>query len=323
MRPRLFQAVRSAVGASLRVVIFSVLVLGAMVPLGSYAQIQTPIRNFRAKSPLHLFRKRAAKPQGLSPEQVKAAYHLPDTGGQGTIAIIDAYAAPTIEADLNGFSAQFGLALCTVKNGCLEKHPMGKISKNIQASMETTLDVEWAHAIAPQAKILLVQAKSLTGPDLLQAIDYASSRTDVVAVSMSWGGPEFADEISLDEHFLNSSAVFFASSGDQGSGVNWPAVSPYVVAVGGTTLNMSTDGSVVSETAWSGSGGGVSTFESQPAYQQSFRIPRSQGMRAVPDVSFNADPVSGFSIYWSSGSRSHGWYVVGSMDDRSPVAAFT
>ena len=102
---------------------------------------------------------------------------------------------------------------------------------------------------------------------------------------------------SYDSHFTSSyDAVFFASSGDNGSfqEVNWPACSPNVVAVGGTTLNLNTDGTVISETAWSGSGGGVSAYEPQPDFQTSFGL--SYSKRAVPDVSYDGEP-AGVAVY--------------------------
>ena len=189
-----------------------------------------------------------------------------------------------------------------------------KTSENSGWTRETSLDVEWAHAIAPNAKILLVAAKTPSGANLLKAVDYADSRADVVAISMSWGGAEFSEEKSLDSHFVSKSgAIFFASSGDDGWGASWPASSPNVVAVGGTSLFLKTDGSLSKETAWSGSGGGVSAYENQPDFQKSYSIPKSNGMRAIPDVAYAADPQTGFSIYIKGK-----WYVVGGTSDAAP-----
>ena len=144
----------------------------------------------------------------------------------------------------------------------------------------------------------MIEAKTPSGANLLNAIDYAASRADVIAVSMSWGGEETAEEKSLDSHFISKSgAVFFASSGDNGWGASWPAASPNVVSVGGTSLSFKSNGSLNKETAWSGSGGGVSAYETQPDYQKNYSIPKANGMRAIPDVSYNADPQSGFSTY--------------------------
>ncbi len=140
-------------------------------------------------------------------------------------------------------------------------------SDNSGWDTETSLDIEWAHAIAPSAKILLVEAKTQSGANLLAAVDYATSRSDVVAISMSWGGAEFPEETSLDSHFVSKyGAVFFASSGDNGAGASWPASSPDVIGVGGTSLMTRPDGSFAKETAWAGSGGGVSAYEKEPTF---------------------------------------------------------
>ncbi len=273
---------------------------------------------FRGRPPIHKLGSAGNFPAGLSPDQVKRAYNLPSDGGHGTVAIVGAYDDKYIEKDLAVFDLQFNLPGCTTDNGCLEKHIMGKARYNSGWAMETALDVEWAHAIAPQAKILLVEAKTPSGKNLLDAIDYACERKGVVAISMSWGGAEFPDELALDNHFKdNSKITFFASSGDNGAGVSWPAVSPYVVAVGGTRLDFSNAGKIKSETAWTGSGGGVSAYEKQPDYQANYAISKSGGFRAIPDVSYNADPHSGFSIYHSTGSK-NGWYVVGGTSAGAP-----
>jgi subtilase family serine protease len=191
-------------------------------------------------------------------------------------------------------------------------------------AMEISLDVEWAHAIAPGAKILLVEAKTPSGANLLSAIDYAAARKDVVAVSMSWGGAEFSDELSYDSHFVSktsSSIAFFASSGDDGTGASWPASSPGVIGVGGTSLQVSSSGAFVAETAWSGSGGGVSAYEKEPAYQTAYKISKANGMRAIPDVSYDADPASGYPVYLTTGSGSKAkgsWNTVGGTSAGAP-----
>ncbi len=291
------------------------------LPLPSLAS--SKITDFKARPPVHVLGAPAAFPKGLSPDQVKGVYHLPKTGGHGTIAIIVAYDDPTIENDLNVFSRAFNLPTCTYQNNCLEKHPMGEnLSSNKNWSLETSLDVEWAHAIAPRAKILLIESKTSGGNNLLGAIDYARSRRDVVAVSMSWGGAEFPSEVNLDSQFQSSSgATFFASSGDNGAGVSWPSVSSNVVSVGGTSLGFSLNGNFLKEMAWSGSGGGVSKYEKEPTYQLSYNIPRSNSMRSIPDVSYNADPASGFSVYRSvphSLQSTKNWYVIGGTSAGAP-----
>ena len=115
-------------------------------------------------------------PSGVAPSVIKKIYNLPASGGAGTVAIIDAYDDATIENDLGVFDAAYGLPACTAKNKCFEKHLMATSTKtNSGWALETSLDVEWAHAIAPQAKILLIEAKTESGANLLGAIDYAAS----------------------------------------------------------------------------------------------------------------------------------------------------
>jgi subtilase family serine protease len=250
-----------------------------------------------------------ASPSGYSPSQIKTAYGLPSTGGEGTtIAIIDAYNTPSLTGDLATFSNQFNLPQAN-----LVVHKMStNLATNTGWGIETCLDVEWAHAIAPYATILLVEAKSAASNDLIPAIQYATSQSGVVAVSMSWGTAEFQSESSYDSLFTSShGAVFFASSGDTGSGVNWPACSSNVVAVGGTTLTLSADETVLSETAWSNSSGGISTYEPAPSYQTSYGLNYSG--RAVPDVSYDANPSTGVSVCYNSN-----WYVCGGTSVGAP-----
>ena len=297
------------------------LIFGSVI---SIAEASYHFGNFKAQPPIHVLNAPTGRPTGLTPDIIKSAYNLPHVGGSGVIAIIGAYQDPTLEHDLGIFSTQFNLPECTVKNGCLTLHPMSALmGKDEGWSMETSLDVEWAHAIAPNAKILLVEAKTPSGANLLAALDHAVKQPDVVAVSMSWGGAEFPEEINLDSHFISGSGVknvtFFASAGDSGTGASWPASSPNVVSVGGTRLTFSPSGSMVSEKAWDGSGGGVSAYETEPQYQIAYNIKKAGGMRAIPDVSYNADPISGVSIYYSGKkSKKNGWYVVGGTSAGAP-----
>ncbi len=271
--------------------------------------------DYKGRPPIHIFGSSTKSPTGLSPTQIKSAYNLPATGGHGTIVIVGAYDDTSIEADLAAFSKQFSLPACTSASGCFTKHKMSsKIGTDNGWAMETTLDVEWAHAIAPDAKILLVEATTPSGTNLIDAVDYAAKQPDASAISMSWGGAEFAEETTLDSHFISKSgAPFFASSGDNGAGASWPASSPNVIGVGGTSVTLDKKGSLTKETAWSGSGGGVSAYEKQPAFQKNYSIPKAGGMRAIPDVSYDADPTSGFSIV-----RGGSWYKVGGTSAGAP-----
>ncbi len=248
-----------------------------------------------------------------TPIDIQTAYKLPSTGGSGTIAIVDAYNDPRIASDLTTFSAQWGLA-----SPNFEIHPMSSyVPSNYQWGMEISLDVEWAHAIAPNAKILLVEANSAQTNDLLSAVSYAANRPDVVAVSMSWGANEFSGEQNYDSYFTsNYGAVFYASSGDTGGLVTWPSSSVNVVSVGGTTLTQTSSG--YNEMAWSGSGGGISAYEPMPSYQKNAGLDSqlSTTNRATPDVSYNADSNTGFLVLDTY--VYNGWYAVGGTSAGAP-----
>ncbi len=249
-----------------------------------------------------------------TPTEIRQAYGFSNisTNGAGqTIAIVDAYDDPNILSDLKAFDLKYGLPDPVFQkvnqNGSQTQLP----SANSGWGMEIALDVEWAHAMAPAAKILLVEASSSSLNSLLTAVDYASSVSKVV--SMSWGAGEFSSETTYDSHFspqLHPGVTFIASSGDTGGMTNWPAVSPYVLSVGGTSLTIVSSASGVysygSETSWSGSGGGYSRYETEPSWQYAVQ---TSGRRSTPDVSFDANPNTGFAVYDTYGYR--GWYVIG------------
>lgn len=173
--------------------------------LADSAQAAYHFSDFKGRPPIHVLGSASKTPKGMTPSQIKKAYNLPSTGGRGSIVIVGAYDDATAEADLNTFSKQFGLPACTTTNNCFEKHPMStKMSANSDWAMETSLDIEWAHAVAPTAKIVLVEATTPSGANLLKAVDYAASRTDAAAISMSWGGAEFPKRhLSTRISFLN------------------------------------------------------------------------------------------------------------------------
>lgn len=253
-------------------------------------------------------------PTGCTPAQIRHAYgfdKITNNGAGQTIAIIDAYGSPTLANDLKIFSTTFGLQQATLA----VYYPQGKPASNSGWALETTLDAEWAHAIAPGARIVVVVAKSASISNLLGAVDYAVKTLGVKQVSMSWGAAEFSSETRYDSHFNKAGVSFFASSGDSGAGVIWPAASPYVVGVGGTTLQLDSAGNVVTETGWSGSGGGVSAYYTKPVWQSNFSA--SAG-RAVPDVSYDADPATGFPVYISNYNNTTGWIQVGGTSAGAP-----
>jgi subtilase family serine protease len=237
------------------------------------------------------------------------------------IGIVDAYDDPNAEADLAVFDTQFGLPACTSSNGCFRKvYSNGKKpAANANWSVEIALDVEWAHAIAPRATILLVETPTNSLSNLLAGVDTAV-RNGASAVSMSWTVGEFSGENSYDNHFVASGVTFLAASGDNGTGAAYPAASPDVVGVGGTSLHLDASGNYQSETAWSGSGGGLSRIEREPLFQAQFAIPNDpRGYRGAPDVSYNGDPSTGVAIYDSVGISGYaGWFQVGGTSAGSP-----
>ena len=195
--------------------------------------------------------------------------------------------------------------------------------------MEEALDVEWAHAMAPGAKIDLIEANSASS-NLYTAVSAAASLPGVSVVTMSWGGPESPSETGSNSYFTtpanHQGVTFLAAAGDSSYGL-YPAFSPNVIAVGGTTLTLNSTNGIQSETAWStgsdswapgdGTGGGTSSFEPEPAYQDGFQ---STGHRTIPDVAFDADPATGVAVY-DSYLNSPAWVEVGGTSLASPSFA--
>jgi kumamolisin len=246
------------------------------------------------------------------------------TGGFGAIALVDAFHYPTALTDLQTFSTQFGLKApnLTVVFAAGTK-PVQDPTGGWE--LEAALDLEWAHAMAPDARLFLVEARSNSFSDLLAAERVAGNLVASAGggeVSNSWGSAEFSGETSFDSNFTTAGVVYFASSGDQ-PGVEYPAASPNVVAAGGTTTarNPST-ANFLSERAWDLAGSGLSAFESRPIYQdviQSIVGTR----RGVPDLSFDSNPVTGAWVFDSTpvqGAGS-GWFIVGGTSLASPALA--
>jgi len=266
----------------------------------------------------------SSSPAGYGPAQFQTAYNLPSsTAGSGqTIAIVDAYDDPNIESDLAVYSSTYGLPSCTTANGCFKKvdqrggtkYP----KKNAGWSLEIALDVEIAHAVCPNCKILLVEADSNSFANLLAAEDYAKAHANVV--SNSWGGSEFTSQTSssYDGHFDAPGVPITVSSGDSGYGVEYPASSRYVTAVGGTTLTLNSDSTRKTETVWSGAGSGCSAYEAKPSWQSDTGCIR----RTVADVAADADPNTGAAVYDSVRYQGRsGWFQVGGTSLSSPIVA--
>lgn len=259
-------------------------------------------------------------PTGYGPAQFAAAYGI--TGSStATIAIVDAYDDPNAESDLNVYSNYYGLPSCTTANGCFKKidqrggtrYPRG----NAGWALEISLDLQAAHAACPTCKLLLVEADSNSFANLMAAEDRAAAMPGVAAISNSWGGSEFSSETTYDSHFNHPGIATTVSSGDSGYGAEYPAASQYVTAVGGTTLAMS-GATYTGETAWSGAGSGCSAYESKPVWQTDSGCAR----RSIADVSADADPATGASVYDSvvyQGQK--GWFKVGGTSLAAPLVA--
>jgi hypothetical protein len=294
-------------------------------PPAGYARCHELVVTDRGGNPLA-----STSPTGLGPATIKSVYGFPtsSTAGAGkTIAIVDAYDDPNAESDLNVFSSQYGLPACTTANGCFTKvNQTGGTSyphTDSNWALEISLDVQWAHAIAPGAKILLVEARRSSLSDLFAAEDYAKTHADYV--SNSWGASEFSGENLYDTYFSQPGVSIFASSGDTGQPAEYPSASPSVISVGGTTLHFDSSGLFTSETGWSSGGGGCSAYETATSVQASFSgygQAGCSGMRATPDVSLDADPNSGVSVYDSTPYNGQsGWWTVGGTSASSPMWA--
>ena len=262
-------------------------------------------------------------------------------GGWGAIALVDAYDNPNAAADLATFSANFGLPAANFTKVCANGNgSCGSCPGNVGWGLEENLDVQWAHAMAPKAKIYLVEACSNSYTDLLYAEYVAGGLVNAAGggdISNSWGSGEFSTESSDDNYFYRyywKNISYFASAGDSGLGAQYPSSSPWVVSAGGTTVNRNANQGFMNESCWSGSGGGTSTYEiwqSPPdilngmgpwsgyQYELFGGYPYNPGNRATPDFSFDADPASGVYVYDSYGYG--GWVVVGGTSVSSPSLA--
>ncbi len=239
------------------------------------------------------------------------------TGGSKAIAVVDAYDDPHAASDLVFFSNQFGLPAATFS----VVYASGtKPAGDLGWELEESLDIEWAHAMAPSAKIYLVEAASNSFTDLLTAVQKANTLVAAAGggeVTMSWGGSEVAGETSYDSYFTTSGIVYFASAGDT-PGTSYPSTSPNVVSAGGTTLRRNpATGAFKTESAWTDGGGGLSAFEAIPSYQSVISTIVG-GARGVPDLSADADPNTGVWVY---DSGTGGWWVVGGTSVSSPILA--
>ena len=258
-------------------------------------------------------------PSGYGPADLRAAYKLSTTGGAGrTIAIVDAYDDPNAESDLAVYRSQFGMSPCTTANGCFRKvNQTGGTSyprANQGWAEEISLDLDMASAICPNCHILLVEATTNAFSNLSASVDEAA-KLGAFAISNSYGGGEYSSEVSDQSHYNHAGIAITASSGDGGYGVEFPAASQYVTAVGGTSLKR--DGSTrgFTETVWSGAGSGCSAYITKPSWQHDTGCAR----RTVADVSAVADPNTGVAVYDTYRLHPGGWLVFGGTSVAAPI----
>ncbi len=291
-----------------------------------------------------------------TPGQIRAAYGLPPLptsytgltaeqraalGAGQTIYIVDAFHNPNAHADLQAFSTQFGLPGCTqVTVGASASLPLpaagqgcefvpiyvkqgGERSDTPPAydegwAGEIALDLQWAHAIAPLARLVLVSAED----DMLLSLADAVFLTQFMgpgAVSMSFGAQENVWAPFLEASFQGAGMSYFAATGDWGAQALWPSVSPNVVGVGGTSLQWSA-GSTRTETAWASTGGASSLYFDKPSYQNGLVLPGQTALakRTVADVALNADPQTGHYVRFTPKDGATGWYSFGGTSASTP-----
>ncbi|WP_052440777.1 S53 family peptidase [Streptacidiphilus anmyonensis] len=259
--------------------------------------------------------------KGYTPQQLQARLGLTGDGTGQTIAIVDAYDYPNAAADLNHFAAHFDLPqTCgSVPAGtdCFDFRQVyaggSQPAANASWEEEEALDIEWAHSIAPHAKIVLVEAADASAAGLYAAVDRAASLHPAV-VSNSWGMPEFSEESFYDDHCKLADSVCTQSTGDDGYPAGYSSTNPYALAIGGTSLQLDANGNTLGETAWRSTGGGLSYFEKRPAYQDGVQ---NSKYRATPDVSFVADPNTGVAVYTTALGRAL-WLEVGGTSLSAP-----
>ena len=297
--------------------------------------------NYRILSPF------AASPVGFTPAQITQAYGINnilfgsirgDGTGQ-TVAVVAAYHTPTALNDLVQFSTQFGLPDPTnlftqvSQTGSTTNFPpvdpAGPGAPNGNWAGEALLDIQWVHAVAPGARILLVEADSPSSTDLSTAVSFAKAQPGVSVVNMSYGGAESSQDLLENNVYTtptgHNGVTFVAATGDSGAPGGYPAFSPNVLAVGGTTLTLNAQNAIQTEVGWSrtspnsGSGGGISQFQSQPSYQTGI-VTQSPTFRTIPDVALNADPATGVAVFDTyNNPPSSPWSQVGGTSFSSPA----
>jgi subtilase family serine protease len=250
---------------------------------------------------------------------------VPVGRGSRAIAIVDAYHNPKAASDLAAFNAQFGLPPANLTIA----YANGTVPPNDPTgggwALESNLDLQYAHAMAPNARLILVEAGSNSFADLMKAEKLASQLVAQAGggqISNSWSGSEWSSETAYDSYFAQPNVTYFASTGDA-PGTGWPSVSSRVVAVGGTSIaRNATTGAFLYETSWTQAGMGISAYVPRPTYQNVVQS-LVGARRGVPDISLVANPSTGAWVYNSNplNGKVGTWYIVGGTSLASPLAA--
>jgi subtilase family serine protease len=278
----------------------------------------------------------SAPSSGYGPADIQSAYALPSSsaGSGQTVAIVDAYDDKNAEADLGTYRSAYGLPACTTANGCFRKVNQSGVqgsypSNNQSWAVEISLDLDMVSATCPSCHILLVEATSNASTNLYAA-ENTAARLGATEISNSYGGSESSSDTAYDSDFNHPGIAITVSTGDSGYGVEYPSSSPYVTAVGGTSLSRASNSRGWTESVWStssseGGGSGCSAYEPKPSWQKDTGCAN----RTVADVAAVADPATGVAVYDSNctganlylGNCFSGWGVVGGTSASSPIIA--
>ena len=264
---------------------------------------------------------RHVAPSGYGPADLRSAYGVTSSGTSAyTIAIVDAYGYPNAESDLATYRSQFGLAPCTTANGCFKKVNQNGVAGSYPRTdtgwdQEQALDLDMASAMCPNCKIILVQAASSSLSNLGTAVNTAA-KLGANAISNSYGGGE-TGTTSYESAWNHPGLAVTVSSGDNGYGVEFPASSPHVTAVGGTSLTRAANARGWNEVVWNGAGSGCSAVYAKPTWQTDSLCAR----RTVADVSAVADPNTGVAVYGPSSRTVSSWMVFGGTSVAAPLVA--
>jgi len=269
---------------------------------------------------------------GFAPADLRSAYDLPsETEGAGqTVAIVDAYDDPDAESDLERYRSHYGIAACTSAGGCFKKvNQKGETTSLPKAeagwAVEISLDLDMVSAACPKCHILLVEATNNSDEDLYAAEDEAV-KLGASEISNSWAGGEYSGETADDSYFDHPGVPIFASAGDEGYGVNYPAASQYVVAVGGTTLETASNSRGWTESVWEGTGSGCSKYEPKPTWQTASPDCAKRTDNDIAAVANPETPVSiadSYKLPREFSQPQAGWTLVGGTSVASPLMAAT